>query len=53
MASLAPASMAAFAGAHDAHGLQQVVCDENVPKAMAIVCTWGHTGQYATSKRPH
>ena len=40
---LAPALMAAFASAHEAYGLQRLPCDENVPKAMAIVFTWGQT----------
>ena len=44
--SLAPAPMATFASAHEAHGLQRLPCDENVPKAMVIVCTWSQTAGY-------
>ena len=51
--SLAPAPMAAFASAHEAYGLQRLPCDENVPKAMAIVFTWGQTAGYATTEGPH
>ena len=48
-----PAPMAAFASAHEAHGLQRLTCDENIPNLMAIVCTWSQTAGYATTEGPH